>query len=209
MEKFYAAVQKLPLVQKVAFLVFVVAMLIGGHYFLIFQDQQGELKKLDRQIKKLDDERQEKQEIAANLSTFTKMVEFLKQKLAEKNKNLPENTNMDQLLKTLNEISLKSDIRIVKFVPLKEVRRNFYAEIPVAMSLEGNYHEVLTFFDSVGKEDRIINITNITMKDPSMQNGKIVLKVDCQAKTFRMLRENELHKKPAKGRKKRGKAGRK
>lgn len=208
MEKFYAAVQKLPLAQKVAFLVFTVALLIGGHYFLIFQDQQKQIVKLNNQIKTLDDERQEKQEIAANLSTFTKMVEFLKQKLAEKNKNLPEDTNMDQLLKTLNELSLKSDIRIVKFVPMKEVRRNFYAEIPVAMALEGNYHEVLTFFDSVGKEDRIINITNITMKEPSLRNGKIVLKVHCQAKTFRMLRQNELNqaKKPG-GRG--GKAGRK
>ncbi|RME25727.1 MAG: hypothetical protein D6806_07405 [Deltaproteobacteria bacterium] len=197
MEKFLAQIQKIPLAQKVAFLIFVIAGLVVGHYFLIYSGQVKQIKKLDRQIKKLDDERQEKQEIAANLNTFMKMVDFLQQKLAEKNKNLPEDANMDQLLKILNELSVKSDVRIVKFVPQAEVRRNFYAEIPVVMELEGNYHEVLTFFDAIGMQDRIINISNIKMTDPKLVNGKIVLKVVCQAKTFRMLKESELGGKPA------------
>jgi type IV pilus assembly protein PilO len=98
---------------------------------------------------------------------------------------------MDQLLKTLNELSEKSDIRIVKFTPKKEVARNFYAEIPVQMEIEGNYHEIATFFDKVSKEDRIINISNIGMKKPEMKSGKVVLQAGCLAKTFRAIEERK------------------
>ncbi len=192
MDKFFAAFQKIPLLHKVVATVILITLLVAGHWYFIYLDQQKEITKLDVQIRKLDEERQEKQEIAANLSTFKKMVEYLNQKLIEKNKNLPENANIDQLLKTLNELSSKADIRVQKFVPVAEVRRNFYAEIPVNLELQGNFHEILTFFDAVGKEDRIINITDITMKEPDFKNQKLLLKSTCMAKTFRMLRADEM-----------------
>jgi type IV pilus assembly protein PilO len=204
MEKLYALIQKTPMVQKAAILGILLAMIGAGHYFLIYTDQEKDLKKLDRQLAKLEEELQEKQEIAGNLSKFKKRVEFLEQKLEEKKKNLPDDANMDQLLKTLNELSEKSDIRIMKFTPLPEVRRNFYAEIPVNMEIEGNYHEIATFFDKVSKEERIINISNIELAKPEERSGKIVLSAACMAKTFRAL-PAELKKAGEKGKKKKKK----
>ena len=116
----------------------------------------------------------------------------LQQKLEEKKKNLPDTANMDQLLKALNELSEKSDIRINSFTPVPEVPRNFYAEIPVQMQIQGSYHEILTFFDKVAKEERIINISNISMKSPSIRSGKSVLAASCVAKTFRSIPPEEM-----------------
>jgi type IV pilus assembly protein PilO len=196
MDKFFAAFQKIPMLHKVVATAILVVMIVAGYWYFVYTEQQKEIKKLDQQIRKLDEERQEKQEIAANLSTFKKMVEYLNQKLIEKNKNLPENANIDQLLKTLNELSTKADITISKFIPMAEVKRNFYAEIPVTMELSGNFHEILTFFDAIGKEDRIINVTDITMKEPVLKNQKLLLKSSCMAKTFRMLRADEMAPQP-------------
>ncbi len=187
MEKLIALIQKTPIGQKIALVAFVIAAMGAGHYYLIFQDQQEEIKKLDGKLATLETELQEKQEIAANLSRFRKRVEFLQQKLEEKKKNLPDTANLDHLLKTLNELSEKSDMRIVKFTPQAEVMRNFYAEIPVKMVIEGNYHEIATFFDKVSKEERIINISGITLGNPTLKNGKMLLKGNCLAKTFKAL----------------------
>jgi len=189
MEKLYALIQKTPMTHKVAVLGLLLVLIGAGHYFLIYTDQAKELKKLDKQLAKLEEELQEKREIAGNLSKFKKRVEFLEQKLEEKKKNLPDNANMDQLLKTLNELSEKSDIRITKFTPMSEVRRNFYAEIPVQMQIEGNYHEIATFFDKISKEERIINVSNIELGKPEERSGKMVLSAACQAKTFRAVPE--------------------
>lgn len=187
MDKLYTFIQKTPNAQKVAALALFLVMIVGGHYWLIYRGQSDDLKKQERALATLEEELQEKQEIAGNLSMFKKKVEFLQQKLEEKKKNLPDDANMDMLLKTLNELSEKSDIRILKFTPKPEVQKNFYAEIPVLMEIEGNYHEITTFFDKVAKEDRIINITNIVMKSPKEKSGKIVLQASCLAKTFRAL----------------------
>jgi type IV pilus assembly protein PilO len=191
MDKLYTFIQKTPNAQKVAALALVIAMIVGGHYWLVYRGQSEDLVRQDLALAKLEEELQEKQEIAGNLSMFKKKVEFLQQKLEEKKKNLPDDANMDQLLKTLNELSEKSDIRIVKFTPKPEVNQNFYAEIPVAMEIQGNYHEITTFFDKVAKEDRIINITSIVMKNPKEKSGKIVLDASCLAKTFRALPPQE------------------
>jgi len=187
MDKLYTFIQKTPNAQKVAALVLFLALIVGGHYWFVYQGQAEDLGKQAKVLAKLEEELQEKQEIAGNLSMFKKKVEFLQQKLEEKKKNLPDDANMDQLLRTLNELSEKSDIRIVKFTPRPEVKKNFYAEIPVQMEIEGNYHEITTFFDKVAKEDRIINITNIEMQNPTEKSGKIVLGASCVAKTFRAL----------------------
>jgi type IV pilus assembly protein PilO len=202
MDKLYATIQKTPMAHKVAVLGMLMAMLVGGHYYLIYTNQQKELEKQEKALSKLEVELQEKQEIAGNLAKFKKEVAYLEQKLEETKKNLPDNVNMDMLLKSLNELSEKSDIDIMQFTPKNEVRKKFYAEIPVEMNIEGNFHEIVVFFDQVAKEDRIINISNIALAEPVTKNGKIVLKSTCLAKTFRALRPEEMSK-PAAGKKKR------
>lgn len=187
MDKVIAMIQKTPMTQKVALLGFLIVAMGAGYYFLVHTDMEKDIEKLDRQLSKLETELQEKQEIAGNLSKFRKRVEFLQQKLEEKKKNLPDDANLDQLLKTLNELSEKSDMRIVKFTPKSEVRQQFYAEIPVQLEIRGNYHEIATFFDKVSKEERIVNITNIELGKPETKNGKVVLAGSCLAKTFRAL----------------------
>ncbi|NMB76950.1 MAG: type 4a pilus biogenesis protein PilO [Myxococcales bacterium] len=187
MDKFYSLIQKTPTVQKVALLAVVLVMMGVGYYFIVHQELVDKLKALDARNRKLEEELQEKMEIANNISKFRKKVEYLQQRLEEKKKNLPEDANMDQLLKTLNELSEKSDMRIIQFVPQPEVAQAFYAEIPVKMDIEGNYSEIATFFDKISKEDRIINVTDISMSEPKIRNGKVILKASCLAKTFRTV----------------------
>ena len=187
MDKLYAMIQKTPMSQKAALMAMAVFLLSFFYYFFVYQGQQETLAGLEREFRKVEDELQEKQEIASNLSKFKKKVEFLQQKLEEKKKNLPDDANIDQLLKTLNELSEKSDIRILNFVPMAETMQNFYAEIPVNLQIEGNYHEISTFLDKVSKEDRIINLSDISLATPTVRSGKIILQAKCQAKTFRAL----------------------
>jgi type IV pilus assembly protein PilO len=189
MNKVLTLLQKTPTGHKLAVVGLLLVILGVGHYFLIYSDQADALLRLDRQLGKLEEELQEKQEIAGNLTKFKKKVEYLQQKLEEKKKNLPDDANLDQLLKTLNELAEKSDMRIMKFTPMPEVAKNFYAEIPVKMEIEGNYHEIATFFDKVSKEERIINITNIGFGDADIRNAKVVLKGSCIAKTFKAMPE--------------------
>jgi type IV pilus assembly protein PilO len=189
MEKLYALIQKTPTPQKLAILGLVLALIVGGYYFLSYRGQAKKLVTLNNQWIELEKDREEKAQIANDINNFKAEVEKKKRLLEEKKKKLPENANMDQLLKTLNELSEKSEIKIMSFVPQAELAQAFYAEIPVRMELEGNYHEIATFFDKIAKEERIINISEIAMSNPEIRNGKVVLKATCLAKTFRGIPE--------------------
>ncbi len=207
MEKLYSLVQKTPTPQKLALGVMILLVLGGGHYWFIYTSQAEELQKLSRQLQTLEEELHEKEEIAGNLTKFKQRVEYLQQKLEEKKKNLPDDANIDHLLKTLNELSEKSDIRIIKFSPASEVRKNFYAEIPVKMEIEGNYHEITTFFDKIAKEERIINVSDIGMSEPAVRSGKVVLQAQCMAKTFRAVKSPNVAAPGGKVKKKPGAKG--
>jgi type IV pilus assembly protein PilO len=187
MDKVFELIQKTPLAQKLAMLGLVLALMVGGYYFLVYKDQVVQINVLNGQLNNLEQELQEKKAIANELSRFKKRVELLGQKLEEMKKNLPDDANMDALLKTLNELSEKSDIRIIKFVPMPEVAHDFYADIPVVMEIQGAFLEIATFFDKLAKEERIINISDISMSTPEVKNGKLVLKALCMARTFRSI----------------------
>ena len=51
-------------------------------------------------------------------------------------------------------------LSIDRFEPLGETTKDFYSEI-LTMRLKGTYHEIATYIDSIGKMDRIVNVTGI------------------------------------------------
>ena len=69
--------------------------------------------------------------------------------------------------------------------------KDFYAEVPVSIAVDGTYHQVATFFDEVGHLSRIVNINQITMKEPVVGDAQVQVKVGCTATTFRYLDEAE------------------
>jgi type IV pilus assembly protein PilO len=63
----------------------------------------------------------------------------------------------------------------------------FYAELPIAISITGNYHDMGAFASDVAQLPRIV-----TLNDVQISNNKGQLKLDATAKTFRYLDEDEL-----------------
>ena len=70
-----------------------------------------------------------------------------------------------------------------------EVRKDFYAELPIAVKITGNYHDMGAFASDVAQLPRIV-----TLNDIAINNDKGVLTLDAVAKTFRYLDEEELAK---------------
>jgi type IV pilus assembly protein PilO len=69
--------------------------------------------------------------------------------------------------------------------------QEFYARVPLELTMLGSYHNVATFFDKVSKLDRIINILNFSMGDVKQIGGETVVKTSCLATTFRFLEIKE------------------
>jgi type IV pilus assembly protein PilO len=127
----------------------------------------------------------QKQSIANNLAQFRHEKEILERRLAQALTELPNEANIDDLIRSLSEIGTKSGLIINSIDPQGEQKQSFYASIPIVMSVTGNYHEIGVFLDSLSKLARIVNVTN---KMGARPPPKLVVSATC-GDTFRFLPE--------------------
>ena len=76
--------------------------------------------------------------------------------------------------------------------PSQEVKRDFYAEVPIEIEFIGRFHDIATFFDQVARLPRIVNVEQARHQDRrGERRSRRVLKVTGEAVTFRFLEESE------------------
>ena len=115
-------------------------------------------------------------------------------------KKLPEKEEIPSLLTSISDAGQAVGLEFLLFQPKTEKKKEFYAEIPVSMSLRGDYHNLAIFFDQVARLNRIVNIENITMnrvkKGKKKSLGELTAK--CTAVTYKFIDEPPKKKKKKK-----------
>src|SRR5438445_10865612 len=183
------AVHKMPLGQKVGVVAGVVILLSAANWYFFIDPMQTQIRERQGTLRALEDELIQKQSIANNLAQFKHEKEILERRLAQALTELPNEANIDDLIRSLSEIATKSGLQIKTIEPQGEQRQSFYASIPIVMSVSGNYHEIGVFLDSLSKLARIVNVTNIKMGGAHPTNEKLVINANYIATTFRFLPE--------------------
>jgi type IV pilus assembly protein PilO len=181
------AVNKMPLGQKVGVVAGFVILLSATNWYFFIDPMQAQIQNRQGTLRQLEDELIQKQSIANNLAQFRHEKEILERRLAQALTELPNEANIDDLIRSLSEIGGKSGLTINSIDPQPEQRQSFYASIPIVMSVTGNYHEIGVFLDSLSKLARIVNVTNIKMGSARITAEKLVVSATYVATTFRFL----------------------
>ncbi len=170
---------------------------------LLILPRYKEIKRLNGEITKQDNEIAVDQVKAAKLSTLKVENEKKKKKLDELKLQLPEEKEVSGLLKQVSDLSIRAGLKIMSWKP--EQRRDHQSgiiyEIPVSVELSGSYNNLGIFFSSLTKLNRIVNISDIKIGDPHPQKNEAVDRITFKATTFSAVPEKEMEKK-AKGKKK-------
>ena len=143
---------------------------------------------------------------AGNLEAVRKVVSQLDRELSAALARLPDRKEIPDLLNNLSELASASGLRITKFRQLDEQLRDYYAEVPVELSMTGSFHQVASFFGRVPRLNRLVNVTSISMKHPAVVGDTVRIEASCLATTFRFLDEEERAR-VAKEREKKAKGG--
>jgi type IV pilus assembly protein PilO len=109
------------------------------------------------------------------------------QRQRELNKVLPETTEYPSFLSAIQGVANVAGVSLQGWTPQEEVPAQFFARVPMRLALAGRFHQIAKFFYGVGQLDRIINIENISLKEPRLAGDDINLKVDCLATAFHIL----------------------
>jgi type IV pilus assembly protein PilO len=183
---------KLPFYKRFLIVFVVLAGIGGAFYFFAFMPKMNEYKTLIKKSQTLQAEIAQKKTIADNLGRFRDEYEKMQQRLDESLKELPNDKEIPELLTTIAAIAKNNRLEVKKFQPGGEINKGFYAEVPVALSLTGLYHDVGKFFFDVSEMPRIVTVGNIKMKTAGGKTaGQMLISVDCQATTYRFLSAGE------------------
>src|SRR5690348_752715 len=125
------SVTKLPLGQKVGVVAAFVILLTAANWYFFVDPMQTQIRQKQTQLRALEDELIQKQSIANNLAQFKHEKEILERRLAQALTELPNEANIDDLIRSLAEIGTKSGLTINTIDPQPEQRQSFYASIPI------------------------------------------------------------------------------
>jgi type IV pilus assembly protein PilO len=148
---------------------------------------------------------QSERRLVRNLGAYRLEVQELEVQLRRALLELPDKKEIPELLKSVSALATQAGLEEALFRPVPEVYRDFYAEVPVAIAIQGTFHQVARFFYAVGQLSRIVNINQISVREPEIKDDGVRIKAECVATTFRYLDEAEMarHREQAEESKKR------
>ena len=184
----------LPRQQKIGVLAGLIVAILLLDYFLFYSPRSDEISKLTQEVENQRNERDKKKKEAANIPKLKEQMAQLDGMLKEAVAQLPDRKEIPDLLSSISNKVKESGLDILIFRPRAENLREFYAEIPVDIVVRGGFHNVATFFDEVGRLNRLVNIANIELRNPRANEDQVIMEVSTIATTFRFLDEAERAK---------------
>jgi len=113
------------------------------------------------------------------------------QRQRELNKILPASTEYPAFLSAIQSVANVAGVNLTGWTPQDEAPDKFYARVPMKLEIQGRFHQLAKFFYNVGQLDRIINMENISMTDPTMKGDEVLLRVQALATAFHSFDETK------------------
>jgi len=181
----------------------------AGLYMFVYEEKIPVLEKAEAEEQDLRVIFEEKQRKASNFNAYQEQLAEIERSFGTMLQQLPGKTEIPNLLVDISQTGLAAGLDEKLFQPEGESRKDFYAEKPIKIRLDGGYHEFGNFVSDIAALPRIVTLHDIQIKPTKKQNyDQLELRVT--AKTYRYLDEEEVleneaaKREKSKKRKKRG-----
>jgi type IV pilus assembly protein PilO len=178
---------KLPWYGQVGLFVALGLALIGGFYWFYAVPAHAEMATREQKLDALRVTIAKGSATANQLNQFRQQVAELEARLESLKAVLPEQKDVADLLRRIETLARQSNLAIQGFKPAPSATKQLHAEWPIALELDGTYHNLAMFFDRVSKFSRIINVSNITIRAKDKPQLNSTISVSCVATTFVLL----------------------
>ena len=178
---------------KLVLILLICAAVLGGWYYFNTKDQLVVLESAEKKETELKIEFERKQAKAANLEKYKKQLDEMRQSFGAMLRQLPNKTEVADLLVDVSQTGLASGLEFELFDPQAEVPKEFYAELPINIKVHGTYHEFGDFISGIAALPRIVTIHNVSVypkinkSDKALDENPLVM--EAVAKTYRYLDE--------------------
>ncbi len=178
-----------PLDKKIKIAICAVACIVpvALYFFFGYSPNTKKIKQLKRETTSIEQKLAEVKARAADLDKYKEDMKQTAIKFQQASLLLPQTKEIPSLLTNISSLGTKSGLDMISFQPGGEVPKEFYAEIPVSISVRGPYHNVGNFLYQVSKLDRIVSVAEIGLDSPTMQDGEMILRGRLSLVTYKFI----------------------
>lgn len=184
MDSFISKIENLSKIQRILIFSGVFVLIIAIFVYVLFKPKLEKISSLSNELDTLEKKLVVAKKNAEDLETFQAKMKEAELQFKTAMKALPEKEEIPSLLTSISRSGQDVGLEFLLFEPKTEVRKDFYAEIPVAMQVKGGYHDLAMFFDKVARLSRIVNIKNIAM---GRAKDSQELSASCTAVTYKFV----------------------
>ena len=166
-------------------------------YVFVWDEQVPELQKREDTEQTLRTEFKAKHAKAVNLEVYKQQLKDIERSFGALLRQLPGKTEVPNLLVDISQTGLSAGLEEKLFQPQPEQKRDFYAELPIKITLTGSYHQFGEFVSGIAALPRIVTLHDIEIKSAT-KDAYDQLTLDLTAKTYRYLDEDEVSANDAK-----------
>jgi type IV pilus assembly protein PilO len=160
-------------------------------YFFVWDEQRPELQRREDVEQQLRGEFKTKHAKAVNLDLYKQQLKDIERSFGALLRQLPGKTEVPNLLVDISQTGLSAGLEEKLFQPQGEVKKDFYAELPIRIRLTGSYHQFGQFVSGIAALPRIVTLHDIEIRSEN-KDAYDQLSLELTAKTYRYLDEDEI-----------------
>jgi type IV pilus assembly protein PilO len=160
-------------------------------YLLVWSDQKPILDQKATEEQDLRNKFKTKHSKAVNLAVYQQQLADIERSFGALLRQLPGRTEVPNLLVDISQVGVGAGLEEKLFQPSPEVKKDFYAELPIKIKLTGSYHQMGEFVSGIAALPRIVTLHDIEIK-PDNKDAYDQLSFELTAKTFRYLDDAEV-----------------
>ena len=154
----------------------------------VVKDIKQEIADTNAQIEELERKIQQGRAAERKLPQFREEVNRLTQELDKLRRILPSTRNTEEIIQKIKSLVDQGEFTLnrLSFPPLGEgsaAANEAYVEWPIAVAVDGRYHDLAILFNRLGNFSRIMNVENIRINARGEQETKTITS-EFTAKTF-------------------------
>jgi type IV pilus assembly protein PilO len=178
------ALTRLPLAGQLGVSAVIAALICGGFYYFWYADALEQQRQKEARLADLQKQIRALEATANRLPEFQREVQALEARLETLKRILPPEKEMPDLMRRIQYLAAQSSLQIRKFNPAAVVQRDFYQEVPVAIDVDGTYHNMGAFLDRVSRMSRLVNMGDLKIKSQSNQTLSNTVAISATATTY-------------------------
>jgi type IV pilus assembly protein PilO len=133
-------------------------------YFVLPLSDQKEA--LNKEVTKLKADNDRNEAFRQQQTEYLNRIKQLESQLETLRSIVPDEQATDQFIRTIFSDGQAVGTQVRSFVPKPPNVKDFYVEVPFSVHLDGTYYSLLSFFDRLSHEQRIMSVSGLSLGGP-------------------------------------------